>query len=319
MSEPDREPQMPGAPGTGDAARTRPPPRPRPRLYRTFVGIGIAVLLIGATGLGLSQLHIFNDPREAARAAEIAALNGDLQAMSSRLETLAHAASAANSDTSANEMAARVQDLEVRIAALENQIGRAADRDTLTAVQERLTHLEKDTAGAMLHRAATILAAANLARAAELGGPLDRELGALRTLAPNDPALSALEPLVDGVPSFAMLAGSFPEAARAAIQADAVSQAGQNPIGRFWANLRRLVSLRRIGEVDGSTNADRLARAQADLDRTDLSAAIAEVNALTGSAVQALEPWLKRAQARMTADRAIADMNRRVAQDLVLP
>jgi hypothetical protein len=273
------------------------------------------VLLIGAAGLGL---RVSNDRVVAARSAELTALRGELQAVSSRLGAIEHA-SAAGRETTPVDLAATLQLVETRLAALEAQIARSADRDTLIAVQDRLTRLEKDTAGAILHRAAAVLAVANLARAVESGSPLDQELGALRILTPDDPALSALEPLAAGVPSFAKLAAAFPEAARAALQADAVSQAGQNPVGRLWANMRRLVSVRRLGEVEGNTNADRLARAQADLDRTDLSAAVAEMSGVAGPAAQAVEPWLESANARMAAERVIADMNRRVAQDLVLP
>jgi hypothetical protein len=117
----------------------------------------------------------------------------------------------------------------------------------------------------------------------------------------------------------AELAASFPDAARAAIQSEAEEGAGRNPIARLWANVRRLVSVRRIGDSEGNTNADRLARAQADLDRSDLSAAAAEIATVWGPAAQTLAPWLTRAHARLAAEHAIADMNRRVAQDLVLP
>jgi hypothetical protein len=298
--------------------RPKPPPRAHPRLFGSFVAIGIGALLIGAAGLGFSQLHLLNDPREEARATELATLRSELQATNSRLQTMEQAA-AAKPDAALGDVAARLESMDTRLGALESQVARTADRDTLTAVQDRLTRLEKDTAGVMLRRAATILALANLARAAESGGGFEQELSAVRTLAPDDPALSPLEPLATGVPSVAELAGSFPEAARAAIQTETDQNAGRNPIARLWANVRRLVSVRRIGDVEGNTNNDRLARAQADLDRRDLAAAVIEVSAISSPASRAIAPWVTRAQARLAAERAIADMNRRVAQDLVLP
>lgn len=319
MSEPDREPQAPGAPGLGDAARTKPPLRARPRLFRTFVGIGIAVLLIGAAGLELSRLYPFTDPREPARAAELAALRGELQAMNSRLDTIAHAISASNTDTSPGDMATRIQDLDSRYAALENQIARTADRDTVLALQDRLFRLEKETAGAMLHRAATILAAANVARAAQLGADFREQLDALRTIAPEDPAVSQLEPFASGgVPTQAMLTTSFPQAAREALQFAADTAPGPTLVGRFWSSIRRLVSVRRVGDVDGNTNPDRLARAQSALDRGDLSGAVIESEAVDGRAAAIMSAWLKNAHGRLTADRVISDLNKRVVQDLVL-
>jgi len=324
MSETDE-----GRSGRSQAANTvapsaeavRPGPRAlrRPRLFRTFVGIGVAVLVIGAFGLALPQLHLFGDPRQVTTAAEIAALRSELQTANSRLAKMEQAAAAPQSGLLPDDTAARFQTMDSRLAALETQIARAADRDSLTALQDRLTRVEKDSAGVMLRRAATILAAANLARAAQSGAAFDQELGALRTLAPDDPALVPLEPLAVGVPTAPMLAASFPQAARDALQSDADNQAGRNPVGRVWATLRRLVNVRRIGDVEGTTNADRLARAQVNLDRGDLAAATTEAGAVTGAAAASLSPWLKNAQARLTADRAIAEINRRVAQDLVLP
>jgi hypothetical protein len=321
MSETERRAPGPPREAPGAASEAVPPtpaPRPRPPAFRTFVAIGIAALLIGAAGLGLSQLYLFNDPREAARAAEMAALRSELQATNSRLEAMEQAAAAPKPEA-ASGVAARLDTMNTQVAALETQIARAADRDTLTAVQDRLARLEKDTAGVMLRRAATILAVANLARAAESGGAFEQELRAVRTLSPDDPALPQLEPWVAGVPNVAILVASFPEAARAGLQSEAHANAGRNPIARLWANVRGLVSVRRVGNAEGNTNADRLARAQADLDRLDVSAAVAEVGAVSGAAAQGVAPWLTRAQAHLTAKRAVADMNRRVAQDLVLP
>ena len=322
MSQTGTEPPQtmrdtPAAASREVVAEPVPPARPRAGLFRTFVGIGIAMLLIGAAGLGLAQLHLFGDPRQVATEAELATLKSELQAVNARLAAIDQGSAAARPD--ASDVATRIQTLDSRLAALETQIARAADRDTLIALQDRLTRLEKDTAGTMLHRAATILAVANLARAAESGGSFDQELAALRTLAPEDPALVTLEPFTAGVPGPATVAVSFGDAARAALQADTGSRAGQNPIGRVWASLRGLVSVRRIGDVEGNTNSDRLARAQADLDRGDLSAAVTEASAVKGAAGASLAPWLARARARLTAERAITEMNRRVAQDLVLP
>jgi hypothetical protein len=79
------------------------------------------------------------------------------------------------------------------------------------------------------------------------------------------------------------------------------------------------VSVRRVGDVEGNTNADRLARAQAALDRDDLSGAVLEADAVEGVAAATLVSWVKDAQARLTADRVISDMNKRAVQDLVLP
>jgi hypothetical protein len=172
----------------------------------------------------------------------------------------------------------------------------------------------------MLRRAAATLALANLVRAVESAVPFKTELAALAVVAPNDAALTVLRPLADsGVPPMTTLRARFPDAARAALDADRTNAAGGNLFARLWAGMRRLVSVRRVGNVQGTTDADRLARAQADLDRGDLSAAVMETRNLTPPAAMAMAPWLKDAEAHLSLDRAVSDMDARIAQSLAAP
>jgi hypothetical protein len=71
-----------------------------------------------------------------------------------------------------------------------------------------------------------------------------------------------------------------------------------------------------VGQVAGNDNESRLARAQSKLDAGDLGAAAAEVRAVQGVAAKPLAIWLRDAFARMTLDRAVADMSARVVQAL---
>jgi hypothetical protein len=187
----------------------------------------------------------------------------------------------------------------------------------VVALQDRLARLEMENTGEMLRRAAATLALANVARASESAMPFKAELAALAVVVPNDPALGTLRPLADsGVPSVATLRARFPEAARAALDAERVSAAGGNLFARLWASVRRLVSVRRIADVQGPTNGDRLARGQADLDRGDVSAAVTEIRNLTGAAAMAMASWRRDAEAHLSVDRAVADMDARIAQAL---
>ena len=316
-SRPDVRATTPSA-TTAAGIRTAPPPRNHRPVFRTFIGVGMAALLIGAIVLALAEFHVLGtDPREA----ELTTLRAELQTLTARLATVEQSANSPKTETPSNDTAAQVGALESRLAAAENQIGRSADRDTLTALQDRLARLEKDAAGATLRRAATILAAANLARAAQAGADFRDELDALRTMAPDDPALAPLDTIASagGAPTVAMLAASFPQLAREALQSDAEADTPPTVLGRFWNSIRRLVSIRRVGDVEGNTNADRLARAQAALDRGDLSGAVLETDAVEGVAAASMASWVKDAQARLTADRVISEMNKRVVQDLVLP
>jgi hypothetical protein len=295
-------------------------PGHHPRFFRMFVRVGIAVLLLGAVGLGVSQLFLFAVSRDAAAIGEIASLRSELRAMNSRLATMEQAASGLKTDAPSGDLATQSQALDSRLGRLEMQIARTADRDTLTALQDRVARLERDGEGASLHRAAALLAAANLARAAEQSGPFRTELEALRAVAPEDAALSRLEPVADaGVPTRAMLTSQFPELARSALDAEREDGVSNNLFSGVWAGLRKLISIRRIGAVEGNTPEDRLARAQVDSDLGDLGGAATELRAISGRAAAPLKPWLKEAEARLDVDSAVAEMNARVAKALGTP
>jgi hypothetical protein len=282
-----------------------------------FVGIGIAVLLIGASGFGLSQ--VFGDRRTAATAAEFAALRGELRAMNSRLATM-EAASGAKPDTGLDDLATRIQAIESRLAPLETQITDAADRNTLNLLSDRLARLEREGEGAALHRAAALLAAANLARAAEQAGPFRTELEALRAAEPDNPALKSLEATADtGVPTRVTLNAQFPGVARAALDAEREQGASRNFFSSVWTGFRRLIRVRRVGAVEGNTLQDHLARAQIDSDRGDLGTAAMEVQAISGPTAIPLKSWLKDAHARLDMDSTIIEMNARIVRTLAAP
>jgi hypothetical protein len=300
------------------------------RRFSAFLMLGILVLLIGAVGFTVANhwrdLTGNTAPSRLSTAAadptrEITALRTQIDALEARVAALEKSAMAAQSaGASLGDAAARIGTMDTRLAALESQIARAADRDVLVALQDRLARLEMQNTGEMLRRAAATLALANVARAAESAMPFKAELAALAVVVPNDPALGALRPLADsGVPSLATLRARFPDAARAALDAERVRAAGGNLFARLWVSVTRLVSIRPIGDVQGTTDADRLARAQADLDRGEVPAAVTEVQNLTGAAAMAMASWRKGAEAHLAVDRAVADMDARIAQALAAP
>jgi len=289
--------------------------------------LGILALLIGAVSFTVATRwrDLVGNPRPASVAAdaarEIMTLKAQIEALNARVAALEKsAASAQSAGASLGDAGTRLATMDTRLAALESQIAHAADRDVVVGLQQRLARLEMENTGEMLRRAAATLALANLMRAAESAAPFKEELAALVIIAPNDPALASLRPLADsGVQPIAALRARFPDAARTALDADRTNAAGGNLFARLWAGLRRLVSIRRVGNVRGTTDADRLARAQADLDRGDLSAAVTETRNLTAPATMAMAPWLKDAEAHLAVDRAVRDMDLRIAQTLAAP
>jgi len=208
-------------------------------------------------------------------------------------------------------------DIASRLAALEAEVARAGDKETQGELLGRVTRLESQNSGESLRRAGSVLALATLARATRDASSFRVELDALAGTAPNDPVIAVLQPIADtGAPTTAILAGRFAQVARATL--DAERKAGATDIfSRLWASVTGLVSIRPVGNAEGSTTADRLARAEAALGRDDLATAVRETEALTGAAASTMAPWLKDARARLTIERAVAQMDARIVQALV--
>lgn len=219
-----------------------------------------------------------------------------------------------------NALGARIAKLESTVPAdLDARLNGFAAKSDVATQGQRIAHLEEANSGIALKRAATVLAEAALARAASGPRPFADELAALASLAPDDPALTPLRPHADaGVPTAMMLAARFPAATRGALATEHRAP-GTSWWARIWNSLTGLISIRRVGEVQGNDAASRLARAQTALDNGHLAAAVVETDAITGPAARALEPWLTQAHARVAVDDALADLDARATKALARP
>ena len=254
-------------------------------------------------------------------APEIAALRGKLDATTAALAQLngriAKLEGTSASAAQISDAIAKFAALQARVAALDADIARStetqkgtidavntrlaaveaavppnlaqrledlAPKTDMAAVYTRVARLEAQNAGDALHRAAAILALANLAHAAAEGKPFALDLGALAAAAPDDPAIAVLRPWsATGVPTAAVLRAQFAAAARNALDV-ARNTSAQDFFSRLWSNIEGLISVRRIGEVPGSDLDAQLARAGVRVNAGDLPGAIAEVAAVRGPA-----------------------------------
>ena len=282
------------------------------RLFPIFFTLAVIALLAGAGFFAWQQMtHLLSvEPEIAQLRSDLAALKNDVQGLDARVAALQK--SPPNPD-----LAAQLGGIETRLADAERMLSQTPDREALAVLQDRLARVESGSPGEMLKTAAATLARANLARAAQASGSFKPEWEALRAAAPDDPAVGALQPYTDlSVPARNAVLASFPQAARASLAADQQANTDGNLASRLWARLRGLISVRRVGDVQGGTNEDHLARAQADVDRDDLSGAVKEAQAVMGPAATALETWRKNAEARLAIDTAVLDMNARIVQAL---
>jgi hypothetical protein len=311
VSSPPAQPEIPGSAAPIAPAVPVQPRRSGRRRFLGFLTIAILVLLAGGIALTVQYFRTSN-ASVTALTREIAMLKNEAGALNTRVAALE------NSSSEARAASAQIADLTMRLGALESQIAQTADRDTLAQLQGRIARLENASPGEMFKLAAATLARANLVRAVESGSSFVAPLDAVRATAPDDPALVSLQPMAEsGVPSLRTLAVRFPDAARQSL--DAELQTASGGMARFWASVRRLISIRRIGDAAGTATADRLARAQTDLDRGDLADAVVEVRRLSGTAALPVQSWLRDANARLEADRAVADLNTQIVQTLAAP
>ncbi|MGQ0741827.1 MAG: mitofilin family membrane protein [Alphaproteobacteria bacterium] len=216
---------------------------------------------------------------------------------------------------------ARVKEVEARAPPpdLAQRLDSFALKNSQTELEARLHAVEALNTGELLRRAAVMLALTQLAQAANDPGSFTLQLETYRTASPGDPMVEVLRPYAkSGVPTRAALAQRFPDVVRSALNAERRADA-RTLFQRLWANIQSLVSVRRVGEAKGADSESHLARAQARLDANDLPAATAEVRAVKGVAAKPLSNWLRDAYARITLDRAVADMRGRVIQALATP
>jgi hypothetical protein len=282
--------------------------KPPARRFSVFLAIAVLVLFAGTILLTVQWLRTRAMLQESVVeiARDVAALKNQIEDLGARVTTLE------KSSAEAQSASGQVADLNTRLAAVEADVLRNADRDALAQLQGRIARLENASPGEMFRTAAATLARANLARAAEGAAPLNGELNALRAAAPDDPALAIIEPMAQtGAPTRTILTARFAVAARAALAAERAGSTDDNFFARLWTSLRGLVRVRRVSDVAGTTTEDRLARAQADCDRGDLAGAAMETRSVSGRATLPLQSWLKDADARLALDGAVADMNLR--------
>jgi hypothetical protein len=297
------------------------PPKPRAVPMQLPFILAVAFLLVFATLIGSHWPGLIGDSQSPAADTPLASSPAAQTAPAPREGAAPPAAAPPASATiSIADLVVRLGGVEARLATVENGLARAGDRDVQSALQSRLARLEAESSGEALRRAGLVLALATLARAASETGPFKPQLDAMAALAPGDPAVMALSPYAEmGAPSIAALAARFADEAREALDAERIAAAGDGVFGRLWSSLTGLIRVRRIGEADGTTSADKLARAEGHLARRDLANAVAETRGLEGAARTNLAGWLRGAQARLAIDNAIAAMETRIVTALALP
>lgn len=264
--------------------------------------------------------------RDADSAAAVGARLDKIEAEASALkQSLGDAAAATQANQQKlDEMAksmppADIADQIVRLEAVVKALNTALD--TLTPkvgeMETRLAALEakKDDPDAAA-RAALGLALSNLSRAASSAEPFKSELDVVAGFLPNEPELASLkEAAANGVPTEASIKERFPALVQNVL--DAERQAKNDGLfQRFISNARKLITVRRTGEIAGEDTEAVLARMEERLKLNDLTAAVTEGKSLKGAAAIAAAPWMKDAEARIATTQLLRELTAHITTRL---
>ncbi|MFV1849247.1 MAG: COG4223 family protein [Thalassospira sp.] len=243
-------------------------------------------------------------------------LEGTIDALRERLNN-------ERGDTLNNTVARRMAEIETRTAPIE-ELARveselAGVANEMRELSARLSTMEEEvraTSGLRVEsRGQAIAMGVTILRdALQRGGPFIIALNQLERSAGDDPLIAqqieTLKPLADeGAPTLEKLRQSFPVMAQEAVAAATDDHSG-SVLDATWANIKKLVPIRRVDAAGEELLEGRLVLAENALAQDDLDAAIAALKGVEGDhAAAAVSDWLTAAEHRQVLNSSIATLN----------
>jgi len=249
-----------------------------------------------STAAAAESLKVLSD-----RLAELEQGGGQVGALAARIEEIEKAKTAAGQGTAPDvgpdpKVTAALDAMAARLKRLEQETdGKAADFDGAAA-------------------RAIVLATAQLRDAVREGTPFTADLDALKALADGRPAitqiLQTLTPHADlGVSTLAVLRTRFATLAGPIVNAAGTAE-GDGWFAEAAARLASLVTIRRVGNTAPDDSIDALvSRVDALLAAGDLRSAVEALMLLKGKPAEVVAPWLRSAEARLAAEKAVANLH----------
>jgi len=298
------------------------------------IGFGAAVLLRPTAAPIAADTSVIQQ-RAAAMQAEILALNGQMSALSQRLAE-GPTSQAFDGLVQGLDQANRVREvlsatlarLDARITKIENlplaPTGNATLDKDLTALRQQSSEEMADLATRMAALEAAQDAAvasdepnetngiaqalAALEKAVNSGGSYENQLADMNDASVDIPAVLQ-QSADDGVVTLAELQAQFPDAARAALNASVRDQAGQGNGSRLGAFVKTQLGMRSLGPRPGDDANAILSRAEASLKAADITAALAEIRALSPDGAALMADWVALARLRQVVVAALAELS----------
>lgn len=281
--------------------------------------------------------------------ADLAALRDEVAALASTVASFRDGSTdvpaqtpAETSSIDTEALASGLGDLEQRLTAIEEGAGDAgtATRDlraSLNALRDRMTALASETdalssridevaetAAAQqgqadadaAQKAALVLALGRLRDVAATGAAFPGAWNSVVELGVDPAAHSAIADAAQhGVPTADALRQRFPAAADAALTAERIG-GDDTWYGAAFQRLGNLVSVRRVGEVEGTGVEAIVTRAEYRLQEGNLEAALTELDGLSGPPAEAVASWRAAAEQRLKLEQAIRTLQQGVFQNM---
>ena len=216
--------------------------------------------------------------------------------------------------TEAGRLAQRLDGLKGEVEERLKGAAKAADVSPLTA---KLAALERDLQtfnaseadrNANASRIVLTLELANLKRAIDRGERYADELARAKRVGASFNFTALERYMLEGVPAPAELAKAFPKAANAMLDAEA-ERADASLLDRLLAGARSIVRVRKTGHAAEDTSAEAVVgRMEAALKEGRLAEVLANAKTLPPKAALAGEDWVKKVEARLAVERALADV-----------
>jgi hypothetical protein len=221
------------------------------------------------------------------------------------------------------------QRLEALKADIEDRFRGVAKARDLAPVLDKLAAFERDlqaflkTEGdrvANARRVLLTLEIANLKRAMDRGDSYAKELEEARRVAGDGVDLGALDRYSrNGLPTLAALGKDFRRFANAAIDAEAET-ADASVLDRLMAGARTVVRMRKTGHSPDDPSVEAIVgRMETALKDGHIGEVLAQAKRLPPRAALAVEDWLRKVEARHSADRAVADIETALKASLAAP
>lgn len=271
---------------------------------------------------------------------EIATLDSRLKDIEKRVSAMPDLTSAKQADAATGLLSEKIEGLSGRIAEIERNLSKAQgaaasnrgdsgvdeaqarvkeNSAAIDSLKERIEVLEQAkqanaSTETVQRNQALVVAVGQLREALAGSKPFAAELSAVTALGNSDVSKIAdrLTPYAAaGISTVADLRDEFPRVADAVVQAGGESKS-PDWVTRALAQASNVVTVRRIGPVEGTTPGAIVSRAEAHLANDDIDGALAEMAALTGPAADAGKNWVAKAQARVTAEQTLKDLHLQV-------